>query len=75
MRPSLPNVDDLVANIHRQAFAEQSKVAMEKRAAVESSMTEIGKLLRKVASDIRNGNDERVTLDDVLDFTSRFGRA
>jgi hypothetical protein len=48
---------------------------MEKRAAAESSMTEIGKLLRKVAEELRSGNDERVTLDDVLDFTSRFGRA
>lgn len=74
MRPNLPNVDELVANIHKQALAEQHKVATEKRAAVESSMTEIGKLLRKVAQEVRNGNDERVTLDDVLDFTSRFGR-
>jgi hypothetical protein len=47
---------------------------MEKRAAVESSMTDTGRLLRKLAEELRNSDDERVTLDDVLDFTSRFGR-
>jgi hypothetical protein len=74
MRPSLPNIDELVANIHRQASVEQQKVAMEKRAAVESSMTDVGRLLRKLAEELRNSDDGRVTLDDVLDFTSRFGR-
>jgi hypothetical protein len=74
MRPSLPNIDTLVANIHRQASAEQQKVAMEKRAAVESSMTDVGRLLRKLAEELRNSDDGRVTLDDVLDFTSHFGR-
>jgi hypothetical protein len=47
---------------------------MEKVADEERTMTEIGKLLRKLASDIRNEDSTQVTLNDVLDFTSRFGR-
>jgi hypothetical protein len=47
---------------------------MEKRAAVESSMTDVGRLLHKLAEELRNSDDGRVTLDDVLDFTSHFGR-
>jgi len=74
MRQSLPNVDALVANIQRQALADSAKASMEKVADEERTMTEIGKLLRKLASDIRNEDSTQVTLNDVLDFTSRFGR-
>jgi hypothetical protein len=74
MRQSLPNVDELVANIQRQALAESARASMEKVADEERTMTEVGKLLRKLASDIRNEDSTQVTLNDVLDFTSRFGR-
>jgi len=74
MRQSLPNVDALVANIQRQALADSARASMEKVADEERTMTEIGKLLRKLASDIRNEDSTQVTLNDVLDFTSRFGR-
>lgn len=74
MRQSLPNVDALVANIQRQASADAARASMEKVADEERTMTEVGKLLRKLASDIRNEDPTQVTLNDVLDFTSRFGR-
>jgi hypothetical protein len=74
MRTSLPSIDTLVANIHRQVADDSAKVVMEKQAAVESAMTDVGRLMRKLAESIRT-DEERVTLNDVLDFTSRFGRA
>jgi hypothetical protein len=74
MRQSLPNVDVLVANIQRQVTADLAKSVTEKVAAEERTMTEVGKLLRKLAADIRNEDSSKVTLNDVLDFTSRFGR-
>lgn len=74
MRQSLPNVDALVENIQRQVVADLAQSATEKVAAEERTMTEVGKLLRKLAADIRNEDSSRVTLNDVLDFTSRFGR-
>jgi len=74
MRQSLPNVDVLVANIQRQAAADLAMAVTEKVAAEERTMTEVGKLLRKLAADIRNEDSTKVTLNDVLDFTSRFGR-
>ena len=74
MRQSLPNVDVLVANIQRQALADSAKAVTEKIAAEEQTMTEVGKLLRKLAMDIRSEDASKVTLNDVLDFTSRFGR-